>query len=143
MQAAPNLTELFAEYAKESANPELGFPIVQFPIYKVMEDAGLLHIFAAFHGEELVGFLVLICSVLPHFGKLVASSESIFVSAPHRKTGAGLKLIASAERRAKELGAIGFYISSPIGGDLYHVLNKSKSWRATNQQFFKGLADAA
>lgn len=143
MQATSDLDELLAEYATESANPDLGGHDAQYQTYAVMEQAGVLHIFCAYKGDRLVGFLVLICMVLPHFGRMVGSSESIFVSAPHRKTGAGLKLIAAAEAKCRELGAIGFYLSGPVGGALCQALSKAKAWRPTNQVFFKGLQDAA
>ncbi|SNR73686.1 Acetyltransferase (GNAT) domain-containing protein [Methylobacillus rhizosphaerae] len=141
MLATPNLGELFSEYASEAAIPDLGAPIVHYDSYRTMESAGLLHIFAAFDGDHLIGFLVMIASIYPHFGKLLASTESYFVSKSHRHTGAGLKLMAIAEQKARELGAIGFYVSAPLNGVLDRLIER-KGFNLTNRVFFKSFSNS-
>ena len=92
-----------------------------------------------FH-ELLVGFVTVLVSVFPHVGVLMASTESLFVAKEYRKTGAGLKLIRSAESCAKEGGAPCLFISSPFGGNLAEVLPQV-GYTETNRVFFRNLAD--
>ena len=137
-EAAPNMAELLAEYAEESALDELGAANPQFATYRQMEAMGVARLLAAFQGETLVGFLVLLVSVVPHFGKPVASTESFFVAQKTRKTGAGLKLLHEAEQIARESGAVGFFVSAPMGSRLAQVL-PGVGYRETNRLFFRGL----
>lgn len=139
MENAPNLAALLAEYGAESAIEGLGQANAQTETYRQMEAVGVLHLIGAFQGDELVGFLIMIVSVLPHYGKRIASTESFFVASAARKGGAGLKLLREAERLAESLGAMGFFVSAPMGGRLMRVLT-AKRYRETNRVFFKVLA---
>jgi GNAT superfamily N-acetyltransferase len=140
MESAPRLAELFAEYAQESALQDLGEPVVQIETYRQMEAAGVLHMIGAFQGPHLVGFLVLIVSVVPHFGRLIASTESLFVSKSARRGGAGMQLLQLAESVSAELGAVGLFVSAPVGSQLEKVLQAKKTYRNTNSLFFRSLA---
>ena len=137
-EAAPNLAELLAEYAQESALDELGAENPQFDMYRQMEAAGCLRMLAAFDDETLVGFLVLLVSVVPHFGKVIASTESFFVAQAARKSGAGLKLLHEAEQVARDAGAVGFFVSAPTASRLAQVL-PGIGFRETNRVFFRPL----
>jgi GNAT superfamily N-acetyltransferase len=88
----------------------------------------------------MVGFLVLLVSVVPHFGVTIATTESFFVARAARKSGAGLMLRNEAERIARGIGAVGLFISAPVGSRLAEVMGKTKGWRETNRVFFRGLA---
>ena len=136
---SPNLRALLDEYADESALAELGPANPQIETYCQMEELGLAHAIGAFYRGELVGFIFLIVSVIPHFGQRLASTESFFVSAAARKSGAGLRLLREAETLAKDLGAVGMYVSSPAGGRLAQVL-PGVGYRETNRLYFRGLA---
>lgn len=138
LEAEPNLAELLGEYAQESALEDLGTANPQFATYKQMEAMGVAHLLGAFEGDTLVGFLVLLVSVVPHFGKPIASTESYFVARAARKTGAGLKLLHEAEQIAREAGAVGFFVSAPMGSRLAQVL-PGVGYRETNRLFFRGL----
>lgn len=135
---APNLAELLAEYGEESAIEGLGPPSAQIAIYHQLEQAGGLHLIGAFDGGVVIGFLILIVTVLPHYGALVATSESFFVAKASRKTGAGLLLLREAERMAKEKGAAGLLVSAPADSQLEAVLPRV-GFRETNRVFFRGL----
>ena len=63
-------------------------------------------------------------------------SESFFVEMSQRKSGAGLKLLRTAEKFAKDFGAPGIFISAPYGGTLAEVLPMAK-YRETNRVFYK------
>jgi GNAT superfamily N-acetyltransferase len=138
IEASPDLPALLAEYAAESANDEIGPATPQIATYRGMEAAGMMQAFAAVADGQLVGFLFLLTPVLPHFGKKVGVTESYFVAAVHRSTGAGLKLLAAAESAAKEAGAAGILVSAPSGGRLERVM-PGIGYRETNRVFFKGL----
>jgi hypothetical protein len=142
IEAAPNLPALLDEYGRESSIDGLGAQNMQGDTYRALESTGLLHIVGAWAGDELAGFIAVLVSVLPHYGKTVCVSESYFVAAAHRKTGAGLLLLKEAERIGEEHGAAGFLLSAPMGGRLASVL-PAKGYRQTNQVFFKPLCQVA
>lgn len=139
MEHAPNLAELLTEYAQESAVQELGPPVVQLETYRQMEAAGVLYLLGAFQADSLVGFMLMVVSVLPHFGQVAASSEAFFVASAAREGGTGLKLLQEAEALAAKLGAVGLFISAPMGGRLAQVLPRQK-YRETDRVFFRRLA---
>lgn len=129
-----------AEYSAESSIRDLGQVSAQWEIYKTMADAGALHPFAVFDGDSVLsGFMLLIISVLPHYGLPIAVSESFFIAESIRKTGVGLRLLREAERFAVERGAVGMLVSSPVGGRLASVLPRS-GYKATNEVFFRRLS---
>jgi len=108
----------------------------------MIETAGVLHSFGAFKDSELVGFITIIATVLPHYGVLVPVSESFFVAKEYRKTGAGTKLLRTAEEFASSIGAKGLIISAPTGGSLDQALSNPKSgYQNTNRAFFRRLCD--
>lgn len=137
-EQADNLVELFAEYAVESSIAGLGQINVQMDTYRRMEHLNALHTFAAHRGNEMVGFLSFLVSVLPHYGALTATCESFFVAKSARAGGTGLRLLKAAENHAKALGAVGLLVSAPAGGSLAQVLPRT-GYQHTNQVFFKGL----
>lgn len=140
LQSAPNIGDLMAEYSAESSIHDLGQVSAQWETYKAMAEAGVLHPFAVFDGDSaLAGFMLLIISVLPHYGLPIAVSESFFVTESIRKTGAGIRLLREAERFAVDRGAIGMLVSSPVGGRLASILPRS-GYKATNEVFFRRLA---
>ncbi len=138
VESAPNVAELLAEYAEESALDALGGANPQWETYRQMQAMGVAHVLGAFQGDTLVGFLVLLVSIVPHFGKPIASTESYFVARAARKAGAGLKLLHEAEQIASQAGAVGFFVSAPIGSRLAQVL-PGVGYRETNRLFYRGL----
>lgn len=134
----PQSGELLREYAEESAIAELKPYNPNDDIYRGMERMGLVHCIGAFKGEVMIGFLIFIVSVIPHFSRKSATAESYFVTAGERKTGAGIRLLRAAEKMARELGAECFMLSAPIGSRLERVLHGTK-YRPTNVAFFRSL----
>lgn len=135
---APNLPDLLAEYAAESALDDLGSANPQFETYRMMQEVGVAHVLGAFQGETLIGFLVLLVSVVPHFGRPIASTESYFVAQVVRKSGAGLKLLHEAEKIARESGAVGLFVSAPTDSRLAQVL-PGVGYRETNRLYYRGM----
>lgn len=140
VEQAPNLAELLAEYGDESAIDGLGAPCPQFGTYRLMESAGMLFILGAFHGNSLVGFIILIVSPLPHFGTVAASTESFFVTRSARKSGVGLRMLREAEQLSRSVGAAGLLVSTPAGGKLEQVMRGFDGYRVTNTVFFRSFA---
>lgn len=138
MTQAPALEALLAEYAAECAIDGLGVPDAQIETYQRMEAAGILHLLGAFINGDLVGFVSLLVSELPHYGRRVATTESLFVAKCARKSGAGLKLLKTSEQLAASLGAVGLLISAPYGGRLAKVLPRI-GFQETNRVFFRSL----
>jgi len=130
---------MIAEYARESAMPEIGSPCPQYDTYRAMEAAGVIHSVGAFAGERMVGFILPIVIALPHYGVVTATVESFFVCAAERKKGLGLRLLDAAERLVLGLGAKALLLSAPTGGALDKVLPR-RGFRHSNNVFVKALA---
>jgi GNAT superfamily N-acetyltransferase len=127
---------LFDEYADESAILPAIDP--QQSMYETMAKSGLLVSFGAFDGC-MVGFLVMLTTKIPHYNKIIATTESFFVSKNHRSHGTGLKLLRLAEQYAENVGAVGILVSAPAGGRLAEVLRGGLGYRPSNEVFFKCL----
>lgn len=136
---APNRVALMEEYAQESRTDELPPIDVQWEHYKAMENIGIFMPIGAFIGEEMIGFVCVICNILPHFGALFAVTESFFVASAHRKSGAGLRLLRAAEQKAREMGSPCLMVSAPRGGVLEQIMPRM-GYRHSNSVFVRRLA---
>jgi len=140
LENASNIHELLEEYAVESSIKGLPHPFAKVDTYKHLESIGAIDVTAAFFEYLLIGYIIVLAPVLPHYSVKVAVGESFFVAKEYRKTGAGLKLLREAERYASDAGALGILISTPFGGDLAEVLPRV-GYDETNRVFFKAIAD--
>ena len=113
---AAEFAALAAEYAAEAAIDGLPPPAAKMETYRQLEAVGVLRAFSARLDGYLVGFITVLTPVLPHYGVPIAVSESFFVAATHRRTGAGLRLLQAAEDEARALGSPGLLVSAPFGG---------------------------
>jgi GNAT superfamily N-acetyltransferase len=129
---------LMDEYAAESSIEGLPPPQAKMENYGPLEWNGMLHSFAAALDGRMVGFITVLAPRLPHYNAVVAVAESFFVTAPHRKSGAGLRLLAAAEDQARDLGSPGLLVCTPIAGRLFEVLPR-RGYAETNRVFFKRL----
>lgn len=134
---APNFPELAAEYAAESAMAGMPAPDTKIDTYRQLEAAGALQAFGAFLDAVPIGFIGVLHHVIPHYGVGVAISESFFVAAAHRHTGAANKLLAMAEEHALALGSPGLLISAPAGGSLVSWMRMRMDYRLASLAFFK------
>ncbi len=141
IMGAPSFGALVAEYAAEAAIEGLPPPNARMEAYLQLEAIGMLHAFSAIADGALVGFISLLAAPLPHYGLPVAVSESFFVAHAHRKSGAGLRLLNLAEKKARELGSPGLLISAPFAGRLFELLPRC-GYAETSRIFFKRLTDA-
>lgn len=139
LAASPAFASLCAEYAQESANAALVGREPEHAAYLHMEQNGTAHFLGVFKCDDLVGFACVLVTPVPHFaGRLIGTTESIFVAAEHRTGGTGIALLHAAEALARELGACGLYVSGPAEGRLARVL-PSIGYRETNRVFFRGF----
>lgn len=69
-------------------------------------DGHLLVLLAETDAGDVVGdSITFVVRHLHYAGLIVAQNDVLFVAAEHRRTGAGLRLIAETEAQAKEVGA--------------------------------------
>lgn len=140
LEHAPEMAVLLPEYAEECRIAGLGEILPNWQTYRTLEQIGVLHAIKAITAEGvLIGFITLLVSELPHYSVVTATTESFFVSAAYRRTGAGIALLRAAERVAVDLGAAGPLVSAPVGGRLAALLPRL-GYRQTNAVFFKGAS---
>lgn len=136
--SSPNFQDLLEEYAVESAIHGLPHPSAKMDIYYHLESVNFLYPIAAFLEDVLIGFILVLTPVMPHYGKEVSVSESFFVAKEYRKTGAGTKLRNAAEEHVKDIKSLGLLISAPLGSILAEVL-PSVGYKETNRVFFRSF----
>ena len=122
IEASPDFPALADEYAAETLLDGMPPPTARWPTYHTLEDAGLLSVFAAKEGEALLGFISVLATPLPRYAEPVAMCESFFVAKAYRRSGAGLRLLRAAERKAREIGSRGLTVNAPYAGRLFEVL---------------------
>ena len=135
---APNIAQLTQEYAQEASIEEMPQHNPQIDMYLAMESTGIFHVFGAYDGDEMVGFLNMLTTKLPHYGVHAGTIESFFVEHSHRKTGAGRRLLSVAEDFAKSVGCIAMLLSAPTGSRLAKIMPRTK-YRKSNEIFCRRL----
>ena len=130
---------LLAEYSDECSIPEIGKPNPRADLYAQMESNGFMHCFGVFANKELIGFETILLYVLPHYGRKIASVESLFVAKSHRAGGSGLLLMRAVEEAAATSGCAAMIYSAPAGGQLEKLLSLRKNCRLTNAVFTRKL----
>lgn len=138
--AHPCAKALLSEYALECANRDLPEPKPDRELYRAIEKVGILHVIAAFEGDQMLGFVTLLVARNMHYSALIANTESIFVAAAHRSGDTGGKLLTAARNKAIELGAVGLYVTAPVGARLNSLMIASHAYRTTNHVYFSRLA---
>lgn len=134
-------SELLREYSEECSIPIIGEIEPQRDVYQAMEDIGVLKCFAAFVGYELIGFATVLLPILPHYGRKVATVESIFLRKRYRGGMVGAELMLSIEAMAKENGCSAILYSAPVGGNLEAILSRRpRKYKHTNSVFCRNLA---
>jgi GNAT superfamily N-acetyltransferase len=137
---SPTFEALADEYRAESLrNPDLMGGLPDREGYARLAEMGMLRLLGVFLGADLIGVCTVLVTPVLHFGgKLIASTETVFVMEAHRASGAGTRLLLAAEALALEAGAGGLYITAPTGGRLEKVLPLA-GYRETNRIFYRGL----
>lgn len=130
-------TELLEEYSAECALPEFGEASPQPAIYEAMEKSGM-RCFGVFDGDTMVGFATLLTYPVPHYGKKVLTTESIFVAQGHRARF-GRELLDSIEQTARVNQCAAVFYSAPAGSRFSRFLSLSVKYRHSNDIFLCSL----
>ncbi len=138
---SPKASQLLSEYSEECSIPEIGHTNPQADLYEKMESSGLMRCFGIFWEDSLVGFAATLFYVLPHYGRKIASIESLFLEKSHRSGGAGVILMKKLEEEAKSSGCVAVLYSAPTGSKLEKLLSIQKNCRRTNAVFTRKLND--
>lgn len=136
LESEPNFSALLEEYAQESYIDGMTPVTGRMSMYREFDRNGSIATFKAVHEGVLIGFMVIISPVLPHYSQRTAIAESFFVTQEGRSTRAGLKLLAAGEGFAQKIGSPGFFCSAPTGSSLEQLL-PLRGYRETNKAFFK------
>ena len=138
--ARPETDGLVEGYTDECAIAGLPRPRLDIEMYKALEEYGPLQAFAAFDGNEMIGYLFLLLARNPHYSAIICTIESIYVAKERRaRSGAGLALLGRANQVAIDGGAVGLLVSAPAGSAFEAVLEKM-DLEKTNQVFFRSFA---
>lgn len=141
IMCAEEFPELIEKYAAEAKIEGLPPPNARLETYLHLEALGMIHAFSAISGNRLVGFISILAPTAPHYGVIVAVCESFFVAKADRASGAGLRLLRTAEDRAREIHSPGLLVSAPMGGKLFELLPRC-GYVESNRVFFKRFYDA-
>lgn len=135
---SPVFVALCDEYREESLrNPDMLGALPDREGYERLVAAGVLHPIGVFVDDELIGVCAVLITPVLHFGgKLIASTETLFVAEAFRAGGAGMRLLHAAEEVAVENGASGLYVTAPVGGRLEKLL-PHVGYVETNRVFFR------
>lgn len=136
---AENARALIDEYSVECSIPEIGPTNPRRDLYAAMESTGLMQTFGAYVDGKLAGFATVLIYTLPHYGRQIATVESIFLAAGHRESGLGRELMAAVEGFARQRDCAAILYSTPVGSRLEQLLSLRKSCRRTNAIFCKSL----
>jgi GNAT superfamily N-acetyltransferase len=137
---AANAQELIDEYAAECSIPQIGKIDQQGETYAQLEAAGLMSCFGVFDGERLVGFASVLMSVLPHYGRKVATVESVFLAASHRAGGTGRALMDAIEEEAKQAECVAILYSAPAYSRFNYVLAALRAYSCTGLVYCRSFA---
>jgi GNAT superfamily N-acetyltransferase len=138
LEATPNLRAVLDEYA-QCAVPELGEANPQYEAYRVMERTGRFQAIGAFDGAMLAGFAFVVTAVSPHYGKLVATAESMFVPKEYRHSGVGLYLMRAVKEHAWLAGAHALVYTAAVDSPLSKLLDRRRNARKSHDVFIERI----
>lgn len=134
---APNAKELLDEYAAECSLPELGAASPQRELYEMLEKSGGFQAFGVYDSDVLIGFASVLMYVLPHYGKKIATNESIFVSSSVRGEGYGVRKFI--KQWGKDNNCVVFLYTAPVGSEFDKSLAADERCRHTNNVYVEVL----
>jgi hypothetical protein len=105
-----------------------------------MESSGLMESFGVFKEGRMIGFATILIFTLPHYGKKIANVESLFLSAVHRRGGAGKELMEHVESVAMGRQCAGVLYNARAGSSLERLLDSCSRYERTNSVFLRSLS---
>lgn len=95
-------------------------------VYIALEEEGLLRTVIAEEGDEVVGYLVIICGSMNHHKEVWnASSDVIYVSPEYRSTGVAAEMIKVMMEDCKDHGVSFLSIGVNTNLDFSEILEKN------------------
>lgn len=139
LEHAPNLHDMLDEYSIESRLSGMPPPIPHMDSYHLLVKADLLTTLCAYEEDTIIGFLLLLVNMMPHYSTPVATVESFFVPQAHRSTGAGLKLLIAAQKIAQEKGAAGILVAAAVNSDFDRLMSSMYSYTKSHNAYFRSF----
>lgn len=127
-----NINYLLTMYQEESKIAEMPEINPNWEVYQSLEDTGALVVVGAFDGEDIVGISSVYISVMPHYSKIGARTESIFVLKEYRKYGTGKTMLEVSEQVARHFNAEYMFIGANLDGVLDKIATKNGFRHSTN-----------
>jgi hypothetical protein len=90
-------------------------------------------------GDELAGFATALTYIVPHYGKRIATVESLFVGSAHRRGSTGLRLMDAIEEYGRRQSCLVVLYSAPAGSYFEQLLGKLRGCRHSNTVFLRTL----
>lgn len=91
-------------------------------MYDAIAAAGGLVSYAAFDGEQLIGYASAFVCRHPHYPMVIAQHDTLYLHPEHRKGTAGVRLMKALEEEAKERGAERMLWHAKGGSTFEHIL---------------------
>ena len=130
--------DLLSLYAKESKSKLVPEKNPDFMLYSNLEKLGMFKCFGLYKDNNMVGFITLLITTMPHYSKLAGTVESFYVSKEHRKFGTGKSLLATVEEYLKNLKVDTLFLSAPLDSRLAKA-NRLFGFKATHMTYIKAL----
>lgn len=119
------LNDLFEQHWEEVYGTTKRKVVIDFPIYKRMEEAGLAFGLFALYDGLIVGYSVNFIGPNVHSaGGLTCTNDALYVDPLFRDTPLGIKLIKHTADRAKQVGADLMTWNSPLDSPLGKILQR-------------------
>ena len=139
--SAPNAERLMSDYAAECSIPELGPINPQRELYAAMEQSGAMQAFGVYEEGTLIGFMTVLIWTVPHYGKKIASTESIFLASERRDSGIGANMLQYIEEYAKGNDCAAIQYTAPVNSRFARLLAINVDrYRRTNSIYLRNLA---
>lgn len=138
---APNARALIAEYAAECSILQIGEIHPQAEIYAMLERSGHMATFGVYTAsEELIGFATVLTTICPHYGRMLATVESLFVRIDHRPGGIGRALMDAIEQHAAQQDCTAVLYSARAHSRFSALLAASDEYIRTNEVYCRSVA---
>lgn len=136
--SAPKHNDIIEEYAIESRGDYLPKITTDKDLYLRLEAQNMFDLLCLYLNDEMVGFISLLTTPMPHYSRNQTTVESFYVYPDHRKHGTGKQLVSAAEQIARDRESCVLYITAPSQGRLAKVA-PSYGFHETNRIYAKGL----
>lgn len=139
-----NASELFSLYSKESQSELVS--IQQAPdraIYEQLEETGTLDTVAVVPSDDttkIVGFAVMITTVMPHYSQLGSTIESLYIHPDYRKGNIFKSMLERIKDIAVSKGSFNLFLSAPVGSRLDTIASRSSSLCNTHKMYTMDLS---